>query len=361
MSLTKCKFSGENADEFFATLRKRVNTYFKDNNISRYGNIEMALKTTLMFSLYIIPFIVLLTGAVVSTAGVVAIWFIMSLGMAGIGLCVMHDANHGVYSPNQWVNKALGLSMNMIGSNAFIWRIQHNVLHHTYTNIHGADDDIGVSNLLRLCPTQKAQFFHRYQHVYAWFVYGLMTMARGTFSDFEKFLRYRKIGLIKDTRTYRSEFFQFFVWKVAYFAVMLALPIYLLPVSPWVIVGSFIMMHFITGFILAIIFQTAHIMPEVEFPMPDQDGVVNTSWPVHELATTTNFAPKSRIFSWFIGGLNYQVEHHLFSDVCHVHYKSISKIVKQTATEYGLPYYSQPTFIGALGQHAVMLKSLGRA
>ncbi len=360
MSLNKCTFSKEKNDAFFSTLRGRINEYFKEKSISKYGNLEMVLKTTLMFSLYFIPFIIMMTGVVVSPLGVVGLWFVMALGMAGIGLCVMHDANHGVYSGNKNINGLLALSMNVIGSNSFVWKIQHNVLHHTYTNIHGADDDIGVSKLLRLCPTQERKGFHKYQHVYAWFVYGLMTLARGFVSDVEKFVRYRKLGLIKEDKVFRSEFTQLFIWKAGYFSIILGLPILLLPVSPWIIIGSFLMMHFICGFILAIIFQTAHIMPEVSFPMPNDEGAIPTSWPVHELFTTTNYAPKSRIFSWFIGGLNYQVEHHLLSDVCHIHYKNLAPIVRSTAAEFGLPYYSQRTFLDALGQHQVMLKELGR-
>lgn len=360
MTLKKYKFSKELNDEFFGTLRGRVNNYFKSQKKSKYGNAEMVIKTLVMFSLFLIPFGLLLSGMFTSPWIIILIWVVMGVGMAGVGLSVMHDANHGVYSSSRVLNKWLGYSMNLIGSNATIWKIQHNVLHHAYTNIDGADDDINVSAILRLSPNQELKWVHQFQHIYAWAAYCLMTLLRTFVSDFAKLFRYRKMGLLKSGSAFSMEIVKLTLWKLFYISYILVLPILILPVSPWLILGSFLLMHFVTGFILAVIFQTAHIMPNTLFPLPDDKGTMENSWAVHELITTTNFAPKSRIFSWFIGGLNYQVEHHLFSDVCHVHYKKISKIVAETAEEFGLPYNSQRTFIGAIIQHGAMLKELGK-
>lgn len=360
MSTTKCRFSRELNDEFLSTLRERVNTQFKAVKESKYGNLEMVLKTVLMFSIYLVPLAIMFSGIVVSTGGIILLWVTMGIGMAGVGLCVMHDANHGVYSSNKNVNKWLGYSLNLIGSNAMVWKIQHNVLHHSYTNIDGMDDDISVSAMLRLSPNQERKWIHQYQHIYAWLAYCLMTLTRIFVTDFTKLFRYRERGLVKPGRSFNISLVKLVAWKVFYLAYILALPIILLPVSPWLILVCFVLMHFVTGFILAVIFQVAHIMPDMRFPLPDDNGTMENSWAVHELITTTNFAPRSRIFSWLIGGLNYQVEHHLFADVCHVHYKGISKIVEQTTTEFGLPYNSQRTFLNALVQHGVMLKELGR-
>lgn len=360
MSFTKYKFSKELNDEFFGTLRGKVNAYFKEANHSKYGNREMVIKTVVMFSLFLVPFGIMLSGLITSPWIIVLLWMVMGLGMAGVGLSVMHDANHGVYSKNRSVNKWLGYSMNLIGSNAMIWKIQHNVLHHAYTNIDGADDDINVSAILRFSPNQEVKWIHQFQHIYAWAAYCLMTLMRTFVSDFTKLFRYRKIGQIKEGRPFIREVVKLSLWKLFYFSYILVLPMILIPVSPWLILLSFILMHFVTGFILAVIFQTAHIMPNTLFPLPNEKGSMENTWAVHELITTTNFAPTSRIFSWFIGGLNYQVEHHLFADVCHVHYRKISGIVAETTKEFGLPYNSQRTFISAIIQHFAMLKELGR-
>lgn len=360
MSFTRCKFSKELNDEFFGTLRTRVNTYFKTNNKSKYGNTEMVIKTLVMFSIYLIPLGLLLFGQFTSPWLIVPLWIVMGIGMAGVGLSVMHDANHGVYSSNKSINKWLGYSMNLIGSNAMIWKIQHNVLHHAYTNIDGVDDDISVSAVLRLSPNQEVKWIHQFQHIYAWFAYCMMTLMRTFVSDFTKLSRYKKMGLIKMGWPFIKEVVKLTLWKLFYVSYILVLPILLLPVSPWLILVSFLLMHFVTGFILAIIFQLAHIMPDTTFPLPDETGTMENSWAVHELVTTTNFAPSNRALSWFVGGLNFQVEHHLFADVCHVHYKKLSKIVAETAKEFNLPYNSQKTFLGAIRQHSIMLKELGQ-
>lgn len=346
--------------EFFSTLRNRVNNYFQQNQKSKFGNTNMTVKAVVMFSIYLVPFILLLTGLFTSPWLIILLFMVMGLGVAGIGLNIMHDANHGVYSKSSKLNKWMGYTMNLIGSNSTVWKIQHNVLHHTYTNIQDADEDIEtIPFLLRFSPHQKRTWIHRFQHFYAWFFYGLMTIMRVLVSDFTKIFKYKKSGFFKSDAEFRKEFMRLILWRVFYFSYIVVLPIVLLPVSPWLLILSFFIMHYIAGFILAIIFQTAHVMPSTEFPLPADNGKIDSSWAAHELATTTNFSPKSRWFSWLIGGLNYQVEHHLFANICHVHYRDISIIVKQTAIEFGMPYKTEKSFFSALWSHFKMLKQLG--
>jgi len=346
---------------FYKTLRQRVNEYFQSEGATRYANTNMVFKTVLMFLLYLVPLSLLLLAPITSAWQVFVLYLIMGLGMAGIGLNVMHDANHGAFSRSKWLNNALGASMNLIGSSAFVWKLQHNVLHHTYTNVEGVDEDIEVPFLFRFSPNQPRYWFHRFQHIYAWFFYGLMTLLRTFLSDYTRLVGYHKQGLIPDKRLYRKEWIKLVVWKSIYYLATLILPLVLLPVSAWVVLLSFFIMHFITGLTLSLIFQTAHVMPTSEFPLPDEEGKMQHAWAVHELITTTNFAPRSRVFSWLIGGLNFQIEHHLFANICHVHYKKLSCVVQETAREFGLPYYCQPTFVHAVVAHMRMLRQLGRA
>ncbi len=345
---------------FYRTLRRRINEYMQSEGASRYANSNMVVKTVLMFLLYLVPLGMLLSGAFTAGWQVFLLYVVMGLGMAGIGLNVMHDANHGAFSRSKWLNNALGASMNLIGSSAFVWKLQHNVLHHTYTNVEGADEDISIPVLFRFSPHQPRYWFHRFQHWYAWFFYGLMTLYRTFFSDYSKLVAYRKQGLIPDARVYRREWIKLVAWKAGYYLATLVLPLVLLPTPAWVVLLSFFVMHFMTGLALSFIFQAAHVMPGCAFPLPDEQGRMDQSWAVHELATTTNFAPRSRIFSWLIGGLNFQIEHHLFSNICHVHYRKLSPIVAATAREFGLPYYTQPTFAHAIVAHLRMLRQLGR-
>lgn len=320
----------------------------------------MVLKTILMLSLFIVPIVLINVGVVTNVGLLFALYLTSGFGMAGIGMGVMHDAIHGSYSKNKLVNRFLGYSMNMIGANAGVWKIQHNVLHHTYTNIDEADDDINTPPFLRFSPNRKWMKAHRYQHIYIWFFYSISTISWITTKDFIRVHRYWKMGLVGCKGTYRKQMAQVAIWKIMYYAYALVLPMIFLPFSPGIIFLAFLSMHMVTGICISAVFQTAHIMPDVEFPKMAEDGAIEKDWAEHQLETTANYAPGSKVFSWLIGGLNYQVEHHLFPNICHVHYRKLSKIVRETAAEFGVPYYSHKTFASALVQHTRKLQNLGQ-
>jgi linoleoyl-CoA desaturase len=353
------RFNTANQAEFFLTLRKRVNQYFEQKQIDRYANTAMRVKTVAMLAMYFVPYFLCMAGLVTNSWVYFASWILMGFGMAGIGLSVMHDANHGAYSKNRKVNDRIGLILNFIGGNAPNWKIQHNQLHHSFTNIHGADEDIAGKQLLRFSPHDKWRKMHQYQHYYAWFLYSLMTISWISAKEFKQFSKYRKEGFISD-KDYKSYFNKLLFTKVFYLVYTLVLPLILVPLPIWLIVVSFIGMHLVAGFILSCIFQPAHVVPTSHFPLPDENGMMENSWAVHQLNTTANFAPKNALLGWYAGGLNYQVEHHLFPNICHIHYKNIAPIVKQTAEEFGLPYHSNPTFWSALREHGRTLKEFGK-
>ncbi|MGC6433747.1 MAG: fatty acid desaturase family protein [Crocinitomicaceae bacterium] len=358
MSISSIRFSKDHNQDFYKVLQQRVSSYFKTENISRHGNINMFIKTIVMLAMYIVPFSMLfvLENSILLTL----MWVIMGFGMAGIGLSVMHDANHGSYSKNQFVNKLIGHVITIIGGLDVTWKIQHNVLHHTYTNVTGMDEDLDPGMLLRFTPHEKRRKFHKYQHIYGWFLYSFMTILWSTVKDFKSLKKYRDMDLLKTQNTnYAKALTALIIFKLAYFTVFLILPLQFSVASPLAVILNFALMHFICGFILAIIFQPAHVIPSSDYPMPNNSGNIEADWAVNQLYNTANFAPRARLFTWFVGGLNYQVEHHLFPNICHVHYKKISKIVSDTAKEFNLPYYSQKTFLKALQLHTKMLYNLG--
>ncbi len=358
--INRPKFSKITNSDFSKTVRNRVNHYFKTNNISKHANKSMVGKTILMLTMFSIPLVLINIGAVASPWLLFALYITSGIGMAGIGMGIMHDAIHGSYSKNQKVNKYLGYTMNLIGANATVWKIQHNILHHTYTNIEGADDDINAPFFLRFSPHAKKNGLHRFQHLYVWFFYGMSTVSWVTAKDFIRLVRYRKMGYLNKKNEFRNEIVKIVGWKLLYYSYALIIPLLMVPLAPWVIILAFLSMHLVTGLLISVIFQVAHIMPDMEFPLPDKDGVVEGDWYAHQLATTTNFAPKSRFFSWLIGGLNYQIEHHLLPNICHIHYKKISDIVADTAREYGMPYNTKRTFAAAIRDHIGVLRRLGK-
>lgn len=356
------RFAPRNGEGFYDACKKKVDAYFKDNNLSTQANTAMVTKSVLIMLMYLIPYAFMVSGIFANSLFLFfSMWFLMGLGMTGIGCSIMHDSNHGSYSTNKTLNKILGRVIVLVGGYHVTWKIQHNILHHTYTNIEGLDDDIDAGVLLRFSPNSKKYFMHRFQHVYAWFLYGLLTLQWATIKDYRQIYDYHKKDLLKkEKRTLTSAMVEVTIFKLVYYAFIIGIPVFLAGIAWQHVLIGFLIMHFTAGILLSAIFQLAHVMEECEFPNPDDNRKMQNNWAVHQLLNTANFSPKSKIMSWFIGGLNRQIEHHLFPHICHVHYKQIAHIVKQTALEHNLPYYEQPTFAHALVHHAKMLKKMGK-
>jgi linoleoyl-CoA desaturase len=360
MTKTKVKFSKQNAD-FIGELREKVKEYFGKKNMNKYGNTNLIVKSGFMFSLYIVPYFFMVLGLVDSLSAILLCWLIMGFGKAGIGMGVMHDANHGSFSQSTRLNNLLGKSLYLLGGFPPNWKYQHNTMHHGYTNIDGHDEDIDPAGILRFSPHKPLKKIHRYQHWYAWFFYGLMTLTWAIDKDFKQLSGYKKNGVkLSGNKKYTQMFTDLIIAKLLYFTAFIVIPIIVLPIAWYWVLLFFFAMHFVSGFILGIVFQTAHVMPTSIYPLPDENGNVDNNWAIHQLMTTSDYSPKSWAFSWFIGGLNYQIEHHLFPNISHVHYRKLSKLVKETAHKYNLPYNVQDNFIVAIINHLKMLKSLGQ-
>lgn len=359
------RFAPKGNDNFHDAIISRVNSFFKENDISPYANAAMWVKTVVMLLLYFVPYVLMVTGQGAGNPWLFfAFWIVMAIGMIGIGTSIMHDAHHGTYSPDRRVNNAMGFILEIIGGYSVTWKIQHNQLHHTYTNITGLDEDIDSIKLLRFSPRQPRYWYHRYQYIYAWFFYMLMTLFWMTFKDYLQVISYREHNLLaKHNVSYRQALFRVTLYKVFYYAYILVLPMFFSGMPWYFVLLGFLLMHFISGLFLSCIFQPAHVVEASDFALPVEiDGKrhMEESWAVHEVENTTNFAPRNRFLTWFIGGLNFQIEHHLFTGICHVHYPKLAPIVQSVAKSFGVPYHMEPTFREALIGHLRMLKRLGR-
>ena len=359
MNLDSIKFNKKDRPEFYRVLNRRVNQYFKENLRSKQANLDMKIKTVFMLALYFIPLILMLSGIVNSLWPVMLMWVLMGFGMAGLGLSVMHDAIHGSYSTNPKVNKWLGFVIHFIGGYYMNWKIQHNVIHHSFTNVHDVDEDIDVG-IMRFSPNQERKSFFKFQAFYAPFLYSLLTLNWLVIKDFNQIFNYHKRNLLEaQGMSLPKALSQVIFHKIWYAVLMIVLPIILIDLPWWQTLIGFLIMHFICGMILSLIFQPAHVLEETEFFEADEDGSVENNWAIHQMKTTANFANGSRWFSWYVGGLNNQIEHHLFPNICHVHYRRIADIVKKTAAEYNLPYHEHKTFFAALRSHFTLLHKLG--
>ncbi|PVW17046.1 fatty acid desaturase family protein [Marixanthomonas spongiae] len=359
MNTPHIKFSRVDSAKFFRTLNKRVNSYFKENNIQRTGNWKLHLKAIVMFSLYLTPYFLLLTLDFPTWAQLL-FTIIMGVGMAGVGMNVMHDANHGSYSSKKWINKIMGGSMYILAGNVYNWQVQHNVLHHTYTNIHGHDEDMEAGRVIRFSKHAKWRKFHKFQQYYSVLLYGLLTFNWALTTDFKQTRRYlsKQLSYGKMPKPI-TQWSVLIITKLIYMGVWIVIPILFFNIAWWKILIGFFIMHYVAGLILSIVFQLAHIVEDTDMPLPDKTGNMKNTWAIHQLFTTVNFSTKNKVVNWFTGGLNHQVEHHIFPNISHIHYAKIADIVKETALEFNLPYHEYKTTRSAIVAHFKHLKQMG--
>jgi linoleoyl-CoA desaturase len=342
---------------FHSEIKKRISEYFKNKGKATTGNFNLHFKAFLLVAglLSIYTHLVFFTPA--------PVWAVMECILLGcvaaaIGFNVMHDGAHGSFSRYKWMNTMASSFANFLGASQHMWKMKHNVIHHTYTNIHGVDDDIEARPLLRLCDEQPRYKIHKYQHLYFWAAYSLLYIYWIFVTDYKKYFS-GKIGTTVLRKMTLKEHISFWFYKIAHAFIFVALPIYVVGFTPWLI--GFLTMGLVTGFVLSIVFQLAHTVEHTEFPMPDNaTGKMEDEWAIHQVKTTANFATKNKVVSWLVGGLNFQVEHHLFPKISHVHYPAISKIIKKTCEDFGINYIEYPKVRLAVASHVAYLRHLGR-
>lgn len=351
----KVTFNNSN-QAFFQSLKAAVESYFVENKLKKTGNWKLYLKTVVLIPLALVLYISLLT-VTMPVALALVLCGLLGLTIASIGFNVMHDACHASYSSKKWVNGVLSLTLNALGGTAFFWKQKHNILHHTYTNIEGADDDIAQSKFLRQSPTQEWMPIHRYQHLYLTLAYALTLFMWVSVRDFKKYFT-KKIYNTPLQPMDTSEHITFWVSKSLYLFFYIVLPILIVGPLAWFV--GFVTMCVIAGIVLAYVFQLAHAVEGPEFDSVGMDDkMIETAWAVHQIRTTANFSPDNKVISWLVGGLNYQVEHHLFPRISHIHYPALSRIVRDHCQRFDLPYHSFPSVGMAIASHVRTMKKLG--
>ncbi len=355
----KISFNNRRDLLFTRVLKLRVNEYFEEAGLSRYHTPAMVWKTIVMMGLYITPFVLILCCGFPGWLNMV-LYVVMGIGLAGVGMSVMHDGNHFGYSANHKVNRLIGNTIFLLGADAYNWKIKHNKLHHIYTNIYGSDEDINSRAILRFAFAAPLRPYHRYQHWYAWALYALMSLSM-IFRDVSKRWEYRSRGVTNiSPELFRRSMVWLHVSKVLYFGIIIGFPLLFTAMPWWQVLLGFLLMHIAAGIIMSLIFQMAHVVEGPVQTLCDENRRVDHSLIVHQLKSTADFARHNKLLSWYAGGLNYQIEHHLFPRVCHIHYPALAPIVEATTREFNLPYHVHPRLTDALRSHFFMLKKLGR-
>ena len=357
MGATRISFKHDGKKEFSKELKAAVNNYFEENDISKNANAAMVAKTVILLGLYFGAYGLIMSGAF-GVWTMALLCFVMGVGMAGIGFSISHDALHGAYSSNKTINQWLGYTFDLMGANSYIWKITHNIIHHTYTNIYEHDEDLEVAEFIRLSPNAEHKTIHRAQHVLAFFAYGFATLFWAFIKDYKYFFQ-SSLGPYENKSHPTKEWVTLIVTKVLYYGYMLVLPAMLLPVAWWQVGIGFLILHFTAGIILGVIFQLAHVVEETEHPTENEEGNIENAWMIHQLETTSDFAHDNDLLCWYIGGLNYQIEHHLFPQICSIHYPEISTIIRQKAEKYNVPYNYHETLGVAIKSHYETLKEFG--
>jgi linoleoyl-CoA desaturase len=336
-------------DPFHDDLKRAASEYFAQRPVRDVP--AMYLKAAIMLA-WMGASYALLVGAVLGPFGSILAAISLGLAVAGVGMSVGHDANHGAMSRRPWVNRLFGATLDLVGTSSYVWRIKHNVVHHTYTNVAGVDDDLEAGPFARLSPANRRRRMHRIQHFYLWLLYGALHL-KWVWVDDCVALATGRITVHPLRRPRRAELAQLVGGKIAFILWALVLPALFHPLAD--VIALHVIATCVAGGTLAVVFQLAHCVEEAETP-----AAAEGSFAAHQLATTVNFAPNNRLVSWYVGGLNFQVEHHLFPRTSHVHYRGLSKMVATVAERHGLRYRVLPSVRVALASHFRHLRTLGR-
>jgi linoleoyl-CoA desaturase len=348
------KFSDRS--EFLSVLRQRVDDYFCTTGQPRRDCPQMYVKTVVIVSWLATSYVMLVF---LSSTWWQAIPLAISTGlaMAAVGFNIQHDGGHRAYSDYPWVNKLAALTLDLLGGSSYVWDRKHNSIHHTYPNITGYDDDINIGFLGRLSPHQRHLKFHRLQHFYLWFLFGFMTIKWQVYDDFRDVLK----GQIDGHRFVRPAGWNrivFIVGKLVFFSLALVIPMLLCEFSA--VLFCYVLAAFVQGVTLSVVFQLAHCVEDASFPVPDLGtGRIENDWAVHQVEATVNFATRNRFVAWLTGGLNFQIEHHLFPRICHVNYPAISRLVEETCREFEIEYVVHETLFAGVASHFRWLRRMG--
>ncbi len=349
------KFASNSA--FQVELRRRLDTFFRTTGLRQRDCWQMYLKTGILVSCFAGAYLLLVFVAQTWWHGVL-LSVLLGLSAAGIGLNIQHDGGHHAYSNHAGVNKLMAMTLDLIGGSSYLWRWKHVVVHHTYVNITGHDTDIDLGSLARLTPHQQRLAVHRWQHLYLWPLYGLLAIKWQLVDDFRKLITGRISGH-RFQRPMGWELVIFIAGKAIFFTLAFGIP--LLFHSIGITLLYYVVAGLVAGMTLSVVFQVAHCVEEAEFPLPRADtGRIENAWAIHQVETTVDFARRSRVVAWLLGGLNFQIEHHLFPQISHVNYPAISKVIEETCRDFGVRYVEFTSFRAGIASHFRWLRRMGK-
>jgi linoleoyl-CoA desaturase len=343
-------------NSFHLELRRRVDEYFRRTGRRQRDCLQMYLKTAILLAAFVSCY-GLLVFVVTAWWQALPLAILLGLSMAAIGFNIEHDGVHDAYSNYAWVNRLMAMTLDLIGASSSLWHWKHVVVHHTYTNLTPHDTDLELGFIARLTPHQKRLSFHRWQHFYLWPLYGMNVIKWHLYDDFRDVI----LGQHNSQRMPRPKGWalaRFIGGKALFLTMAFAIPLWFH--SIWVVSLFYVVSALVAGAVITVVFQLAHCVDKAEFPLPRKESrSVESAWAIHQVETTVDFARRNRLESWLLGGLNFQIEHHLFPRICHVNYPAISKLVEETCREFGVKYREHTSFWAGLSSHFRWLRRMG--
>ena len=337
-------------------MKRRVDEYFRATGKRRRDCPQLYVKMAILLSGFATTY-GLLVFAAATWWQALPLAVLLGCITAAIGMNVQHDGGHQAVSDRPWINKLMAMSLDLIGGSSYFWHWKHAVLHHTYVNISGHDTDIDLGILGRLSPHDRRRKFHRWQHFYLWGLYGFLAMKWHFFDDYRDLVR-GKMGEHRVPRPAGWDLVQFILSKLSFLGLAIVIPLCFHSF------GAVLLFYAVTaavaGIVLSVVFQLAHSVGEAEFPVPLADtGSIENEWAIHQVETTIDFARRSKLAAWLLGGLNFQIEHHLFPRICHIHYPALSPLVEATCRDFGVKFGEHRTFWTGVAAHYRWLRQMG--
>ena len=339
-------------EEFSKTLRNEVMSYFARFEQSPKGNFWLQVKPIIFLTLMGISYFALVFHT--QNFGIGFLWcLVMIFAMGGIGFGFAHDSCHGSFSQSRFWNRVTGCGYDLMGASSYIWRWKHNVLHHGSPNHLEHDPDVQTAPFLRIAGEQPRRSFNRYQHIYFPFLYFFILFRWQLWQDFATYFKGELLGK-KFKRPRGIDFFVFWGAKSFVFFFAFIYPSFFVPFSHFLLAYAVVMGGL--GIFLGTLIQMAHCTEGVSFESQRAEGILSQEEQVHR---SSNFCPGNWFLTWYSGGLNFQIEHHLFPGIASVHYPKLSGIVREHCAKFGVRYQSYETAAEALSAHINHLKKMG--
>lgn len=352
--LIKPIFQKAPADDFFKKMQKEVQEKILRNPSIQTANI---VKSFMLLFGFIGSYIGILV------CGKTLAWLFFFYILAGFFMIVLfvnafHDAAHNAIFKNPKYNKWFTYVLELFGSNSFIWKKRHLLLHHPYANIQNWDIDIKQSDLVRIFPSSKFFNYHKYQHLYMWLLYPFYTLNWLFIRDFKDFFGTKDNYVKRVVKIPKIEYAKLFACKLFNIFYLLIIPILVLHNHPWYVVFLAWMVMHLSGSALGVVaLLSTHVDEYAHFPMPPEDGKMRTTWAMHQMSVTKDFSADSKLANFLFGGFTHHVAHHLFPGVAHTYYPYITQVIRRYAKELDLPYQCYPFWKAVISHFRLLQKN----